>query len=198
MTNEAPTERADDPVYSYKPSLLGAPWQFRLRPDALEWQAGRHQGRAPYRRIARVRLSYRPSTMQTRRFLTEVWVADGPRLPIASASWRSMVEQESLEAAYGAFVRELHQRLAAAETKAIFQTGSPALLYWPGLAIVAAASLAIAVLAVRTLLLGDWAAAAIIAGFFALFAWQSVTFFYRNQPGYYRPEAVPSKLVPRA
>jgi hypothetical protein len=193
MTDET---APDDPAYSYKPLLMGAPWEFCLRPDALEWRAGRHHGRAPYRRVTRVRLSYRPSTMQTRRFLTEVWPAGGPKLSIASTSWRSMVEQENLEAAYGAFVRELHRRIAAAGTDATFQTGSPALLYWPGLAIVAGATLAIAVLAVRAVALGDWAAGAIMAGFLALFAWQGATFFHRNRPGRYRPEAVPSKLVP--
>ena len=185
-----------DPAYEYKPSLMSGPWQFWLRPDALEWRAGRHQGRVPYGRIARVRLSYRPSTMQTRRFLTEVWQPGGPKLSIASASWRSMVEQESLEAGYGAFVRELHRRIAAAGANATFTTGSPALLYWPGLAIVAGATLAIAVLAVRALLNGDWVAGALVAGFFALFGWQGATFFHRNQPGHYRPEAVPPKLVP--
>jgi hypothetical protein len=193
MTDETPL---DDPVYGYKPSLMGSPWEFWLRSDALEWRAGRHQGRVPYGRIARVRLSYRPSTMQTRRFLTEVWQPGGPKLSIASASWRSMVEQESLEGGYGAFVRELHRRIAAAGTDATFQTGSPSLLYWPGLAIVAGATLAIMVLAVRALLHGDWVAGALVAGFLVLFAWQGATFFHRNLPGTYRPETVPSKLVP--
>jgi hypothetical protein len=196
MSDALPSESADDPVYGYKPSLLGAPWQFRLRGDALEWQVGRHEGRVPYGRIARVRLSYRPSTLQTRRFLAEVWSAGGPKLPIASASWRSTVEQENLEAAYSAFIRELHRRIAAAGTQATFQTGSPALLYWPGVAIVAAAALAIGLLAVRALMLGQWSAAAIVVGFLVLFAWQGVTFFSRNRPGRYRPEAVPAYLVP--
>src|SRR5438105_15798371 len=83
----------DDLAYSYKPSLMGAAWEFRLRRDALEWRAGRHQGSAPYGRIVRVRLSFRPVTMQTRRFVTEIWPDQGPRLSIASTSWRSMVEQ---------------------------------------------------------------------------------------------------------
>src|ERR1044071_5348998 len=188
--DHVPAEPADDPAYSYKPSLFGAPWQFRLGADALEWQVGRHRGRTPYAQITRVRLSYRPSTMQTRRLLTEVWYAGGPKLPIASASWRSLVEQENLDAAYGAFVRELHRRIAAAGTQATFAQGSPAFLYWPGLAIIAVTSLAITVLAVRAALHGEWAAAAIIAGFLAMFAWQGVMFFHRNRPGRYRPERV--------
>ena len=95
---------------------------------------GRHHGRVPYARIVRVRLSFRPQTMQGRRFVTEVWPAGGPRLTIASASWRSVLDQAAQDEAYGAFVRELHARLAAAGSAAVFDAGSPPLLYWPGLA----------------------------------------------------------------
>ena len=56
----------EDPVYIHKPSLMGAPWELHLRPDALEWHTGRHQGRIPYARVTRVRLSFRPVTMQDR------------------------------------------------------------------------------------------------------------------------------------
>ena len=52
---------------------MGAPWEFRLRPDALEWRMGRQEGRILYGRIRRIRLSFRPVTMQTRRFVTEIW-----------------------------------------------------------------------------------------------------------------------------
>jgi len=131
----------DDPAYSYKPSLMGAAWEFRLRGDTLEWRAGRHQGSAPCGRIARVRLSFRPVTMQTRRFVTEIWLDRGPRLSIASTSWRSMVEQEAQDRAYGAFIRELHRRMTAAEAQASFETGTPAMLYWPGLVVFAGAAL---------------------------------------------------------
>jgi hypothetical protein len=73
----------------------------------------------------------------------------------------------------------------------------PAFLYWPGLALFAGVALAIAVLAVRALGIGDYAGAALLGGLFALFVWQSGTYFKRNQPGRYRPDAVPNDLVPR-
>jgi hypothetical protein len=228
---------SDDPVYSYKPSLTGAAWEFRLRPDALEWRAGRHEGRVPYGRIARVRLSFRPVTMQTRRFVAEIWPARagsgsnpgsnpgqapagkpphcprsygprsyGPRLLIASTSWRSLVEQVTQHQAYGAFIRELHRRIAAAHAQASsaedspaqvsFETGSPAMLYWPGLAVFVGAASALAALTVRALQVGEWAGAAFVGGFFALFAWQSGTYFRRNRPGRYRPDGLPRDLVP--
>jgi hypothetical protein len=189
---------ADDPVYSYKPSLMGAPWGFRLRGDAIEWQVGSSLGRTPYRRIVRVRLSYRPATLQSRRFLTEIWPAEGARFTIVSSSWRSLVELSPQDQAYGAFVRELHRRLAAAGTKASFDAGSPAILYWPGLAIVATATVVVGTMALHALWLKNWPAAAIVGGFFGLFAWQGGTFFWRNRPRRYWPDAVPSDLVPRA
>jgi hypothetical protein len=189
-------DSGEDPVYTHKPSLMGAPWELRLRPDALEWRTGRREGRIPYGRITRVRLSFRPMTMQTRRFITEVWSAGGPRLSIASTSWRSMVEQAAQDHAYGAFVRELHHRIAAAGAMRAYDRGSPALLYWPGLAVFAGVVVGFALLIVRALDTGAYAGAAVVAAFFALFGWQSGSYFWRNRPGRYRPDALPRELVP--
>jgi len=193
------TRRSDpaaDPVYIHKPSLMGAPWELRLRPEALEWRTGRHEGRIPYARVTRVRLSFRPVTMQTRRFLAEVWSAGGPRLSIASTSWRSMVEQAAQDQAYGAFMRELHRRIAAAGAAPAFDRGSPALLYWPGLAVFVGVVAGFAVLIVQALDIGAYGGAAVVGAFFALFAWQGGTYFRRNRPGRYRPDALPADLVP--
>jgi hypothetical protein len=186
----------EDPVYIHKPSLMGAPWELRLRPEALAWRTGRHEGRIPYGRITRVRLSFRPVTMQTRRFVAEVWSAGGPRLSIASTSWRSMVEQEAQDQAYGAFVRELHRRIAAAGAAVAYDRGSPPLLYWPGLAVFAGVVVGFAVLIVRALEIGAYAGAAVVGAFLALFGWQSGNYFWRNRPGRYRPDALPKALVP--
>jgi hypothetical protein len=192
-----PASAADgDLVYAYKPSLLGAPWEFRLTPDALEWQAGRHRGRIPYASITRIRLSFRPLTMQTRRFVTEIWWPGGPRLTIASSSWRSPLEQVAQDRDYGAFVRALNARLAVAGADASFETGVPAILYWPGLVVFAGVTVALTVLAVRALAAGAATGAALVAAFFSFFIWQSGAYFRRNRPGRYRPEAPPPQLVP--
>ena len=193
------TRRSDpaaDPVYIHKPSLMGAPWELRLRPEALEWRTGRHEGRIPYARVTRVRLSFGPVTMQTRRFLAEVWSTGGPRLSIASTSWRSMVEQAAQDQAYGAFMRELHRRIAAAGATPAYDRGSPALLYWPGLAVFVGVVAGFAVLIVQALDIGAYGGAAVVGAFFALFAWQGGTYFRRNRPGRYRPDALPADLVP--
>jgi hypothetical protein len=186
-----------DPSYSFKPALLGAPWELHLRPDALEWRAGLSSGRVAYDRIRRLRLSFRPVTMQSYRFLTEIWSDAHPRITIASTSWKSMVEQERQDTAYWTFVTELHRRIAAAPARARFQRGSPAIMYWLGAVVSAAAALALTVLAVRALLMREWTGAALVGGFMALFAWQIGTFFWRNLPGTYRPEALPAQVMPR-
>jgi hypothetical protein len=193
-------ERASDadPVYVYKPSLMGAPWELCLRPDALEWQVGRQRGRIPYARISRVRLSFRPATMQTRRFVAEIWWPERRRLSIASASWHSLFEQRSQDGAYGAFIRELNQRIAASGGPTAFETGAPAFLYWPGLALFAATGLALAALAVRAFEIGAYGGAALVGGLFVLFVWQSGAYFKRNRPGRYQPDNVPNELVPDA
>jgi hypothetical protein len=193
-----PTESATtDLVYAYKPALVGAPFEFRLAPDVLEWCKGRHAGSTPYDRIRRIRLSFRPVTMQNHRFLAEIWHGSGPRLQIASTSWRSIMEQERLDAAYNAFVIELNRRVGAAGGAPLLQTGSPALLYWPGLVIFLGASLALAGLIVRAFQVQAWSGAAFVAAFLALFLWQAGNFFRRNRPGTYRADAVPAEVLPR-
>ena len=102
-------------------------------PTASAWRVGRLEGETPYRDIASVRLSYRPITMQTRRFVTEIRSKGGPRLMISSTSWRSLVEQGSQLESYSVFVRDLHARIAKSGGAAEFRAGLPALLYWPGL-----------------------------------------------------------------
>lgn len=191
-------EISNDPVYAYKPALMGAPFEFRLTASALEWSKGRYADRVPYDRIRRLRLSYRPHTMQSYRFLTEIWPAAGPKLQIASTSVRGIVEQERFDSAYRAFVIELHRRIVATGGQTRFQVGSPPVLYWMGVVVFAGASLALAALAIRALQNGDLAGVALVAGFFALFLWQVGTFFRRNRPGTYRPDAIPDQVMPRA
>ena len=178
--------------YVYKSSLMGAPLEFHLAPDALEWRKGGIAGRTPYGSVRRIRLSFRPMTMQNYRFLTEVWPENGPKLQIASTSWKSLVEHQRLDAEYRAFVSELSRRVGAAGGNTAFDTGSPAFLYWPGVIVFIGAALA-----VRALSEQAWGGAAFVAAFFALFLYQAGNFFRRNRPGTFRPDAVPSLLLPK-
>jgi hypothetical protein len=189
---------ADQPSYSFRPSTFGAPRNFRLLDQAITWEIGRRSGTMAFDRIDRVRLSYRPATLQTHRFVTEIWSVGTPRLDIASSSWKSMVEQVDQGDAYRAFVVELHKRLAAAGPRTQFATGMNPLIYWPGLALFIAAAIGFAGLTVRALQSDAGVAALLIAAFLLLFLWQAGNIFYRNRPGSYRPDALPPALLPRA
>ncbi len=184
-------------AYTYRPSLLGAPWEFKLVGDGIEWVNGRKSGRVPFRTLRRVRLSFRPASMQTYRFAAELWADGAPKLEILSSSWKSMVEQERLDKAYAAFIAELHRRIALAAPSARFEQGSHPLLYWPGLMLYAGVSLALAWLVMCALQGGVKAGAAFVGGFLALFLWQGGNYFRRNRPGLYRPHAPPAGLMPK-
>jgi hypothetical protein len=203
MTLPTPETPAADDVarglnYAYKPSLFGSAFEFRLGEDALAWRSGRGTGRIPYDRIARVRLSFRPVTMQTYRFVTEVWSPGTSKLTIVSSSWKGLVEQERRDADYCAFVQELHRRIAGSDGGATFDSGSMAILYWPGLAAFAVTTVTLVALTAQTLLTGAWTAAAVVGFFLAMFLWQAGNYFLRNVPRTYRSDAIPPQVLPRA
>ena len=187
----------DDPAYAFKSSVMGDGFEFRLAFDAIEWRRGTRAGRVPYDRVRRMRLSFRPMTMQNHRFLTEIWPANGSKLQIASTSWKSMFEQERFDAPYRAFVIELCRRVGAAGGKTSFERGTPAWIYWPGVAIFVAASLGLAALTVRALIIQAWGGAVFVTAFLALFLWQAGNLFGRNRPGTFEPDAVPPLVLPK-
>jgi hypothetical protein len=186
-----------DPTYAFKPSILGAPSVFTLAPDVLQFRVGSFSGRIRYDRIRRIRLSFRPATLQAHRFVAEIWTAGHPKLQIASSSWRSVVQQERLDAAYTAFVAELHRRVAAAGGGAQFVAGMPAISYWIGAMVFGAAMVAMGVLVVHALLLREWTGGLIVGLLFVVFGVQLGGYFRRNWPARYRPDAIPAYVLPK-
>jgi len=192
-----PASAGEGVAYAFRPSLLGAPWEFKLVGDGIDWVNGRKSGRVPFRTLRRVRLSFRPASMQTHRFAAELWADGAPKLEILSGSWKSMVEQERLDKSYAAFIAELHRRIALAAPPARFEQGSHPFLYWPGLIVYVGVSLGLAWLVMRALQADVKAGAAFVSGFLALFLWQGGNYFRRNRPAQYRPDALPAELMPK-
>ena len=184
-------------AYSYKTGLVGAPWELRLKPEGLAWQVGAFRGVVRYQNIRRVRLSFRPATLQQHRFLAEIWSTDAPKLKIVSTSWRNLTDQGRQDAEYRAFVVELHRRLQAAGSDIEFLAGAPAFVYYVSILVLAGVAIAFGGMMLRTLSLREWTGAAIISGLFALFAWQLGNYFVRNRPQTYRPDALPEQVLPR-
>jgi hypothetical protein len=189
----APPEVA---AYGYRPSLLGAPHEFRLDEGGLAWSVGRKSGRVAWGDVTRVRLSFRPTNIRTQRYVTEIWAAGAPKLMIMSTSWKSMVLQERLDQPYVAFITEIHRRLALAGARVRFDLGTNPIQYWPGLAVYAGVSLALAALIVRALRNQAVGAALFIAAFFGLFLWYGGDYFRRNRPRPYSADALPADLMP--
>ena len=196
MAEQVGAVKSETVSYSYRPSLLGAPRAFTLTDRGIDWVVGGRSGSIPFDKVRRLRMSFRPNNMQSHRFVTELWAEGCPKLQMVSSSWKSMFEQERFDDAYSKFVSELHRRLAKVNGMAQFDRGSSPFIYWPGVVVFAGAALGLAALIARALQSGAIASAGIIAVFLALFLWQAGNFFRRNRPGTYRPEALPSDIMP--
>jgi hypothetical protein len=184
-------------AYGFRPSLMGAPQEFVLERHALAWTIGSRAGRIPYRAIGRVRLSYKPATMQMHRFQIEIWSEAAPKLVIASTSWRSMVEQERQDAPYRTFVTALHARLAESGARALLHAGAPAFAFWPGAALFVAMAVLLPWILVRAAHADALWGTALVALLIGMFLWQIGVFFWRNRPRRYTVEAIPEAVLPQ-
>ncbi|TAK48858.1 MAG: hypothetical protein EPO23_05205 [Xanthobacteraceae bacterium] len=194
MDNEE-TDTSAPLRYAYKPSLMGGMWEFELGPQALVWRAGRRHGRWPYGTIAKIRLSYRPQSIQNHAFRADITNAGGERIALMSTTWQGIAVLAPQNETYRAFLTSLHGHLAQ-ESRARFITGMARPLYVAGMAMLGALALAMAGLLARALMSGVYIGALFLVGFAALFMWQSGTYMRRNRPGEYSPRALPPYLLP--
>ena len=189
-------EPAQDPTYAYRPSLVGAPWIFRLGKDALHWESGRRSGRVEYSQIKRVRLLYRPGSMQPHRFITEVRSKGTPKLTIASTSWKTMTEVERLDLPYRNFVIALHRRLVGHPIELI--AGLKPLVFLLAVVLFVVTALGMGAVAIRAIQEGAGVVALLICAFVAFFVWQTANYVWRNRPVHYVAPDVPESLLPKA
>jgi len=190
------TDATSEFEYSYKPSLMGAEWTFRLTAYGLQWSIGSVSGEVAYRDIRRLRLSFRPVTMQSYRFLMEIWGERHPKVSIVSTSWKSLTEQERRDDAYTRFVSALHDKIKAAGGTPLLQAGALPLIYWPGAVIFVGVCVATVVLLASALQQGDTAVILFLMAFFGFVVWQLGRFFLRNRPRRYTLDSIPADLLP--
>ncbi|HET7889399.1 MAG TPA: hypothetical protein VFL62_24480 [Bradyrhizobium sp.] len=182
--------------YAYKASLIGSAHQFELTEQGLSWRIAGRTGVWRYEDIAFVRLSYRPVSMQARRFRADIGNADGGRLSILSTSWQTAALMAPQDKDYRDFIIELHARMAKAGSRATLTGGLRPGLYAAAIGCVVLVAIAMGALVVRSVASREWAGALFLAGFAALFAWQVGGFVTRNRPLVYRFEEVPKALLP--
>lgn len=193
---DAPLEAEAGVHYGYRASLIGGARRFDLMEQGLSWQIGTRSGIWPYGSIASVRLSFRPVSMQSRRFRADLRTLDGQRLTILSTSWQTVTLMAPQDEAYRAFMVALHQRLKAAGSQAELTGGLSALGYNGALVVLALLAVAMTALLARAVAVGEWPGVLFILGFAALFGWQIGGFIRRNKPRRYSFDALPADLLP--
>jgi hypothetical protein len=176
--------------------MLGAEIELSLAPGVLVWRGGSREVAMPLSGIKRVRLGLRPSGLISRRFIAEVWPATGGRIEFPSTSMRGLLDVQDNGPAYRAFVLELHRRIAAANADCNFEAGFPPLRWWPAVAIGALTLAGCIYISINALLGGHFAVGLALAGFTALFVWQSGVVIVHNRPRRYSPDAIPPDLLP--
>jgi hypothetical protein len=183
-------------AYAFKASLVGAAHQFELVDEGLAWRVSRRSGVWSYKDISALSLSYRPVSMQARRFRADLRHVSGARLVILSTSWQTAALMAPQDQPYRLFIAELHARLKRAGSKAILTGGLGRTAYIAGLTFVAVTTALMAVLLLRALLTGQFAGAAFLLALAALFGWQVGGFIRRNRPMTYSFDHIPQGLLP--
>jgi hypothetical protein len=183
-------------TYAYKASLIGSAHRFELTEGGLSWHVGGRSGVWPYAEIAAIRLSYRPISMQPRRFRADIENGKGARIALFSTSWTTVTLMKPQDSDYRAFMTQLHRRLDEAGSKAALIGGLKPGLYHAGMALLAVAAVSMAGLLIRALATGEWAGALFLLGFAALFGWQIGGFVRRNRPRRYTFDTLPEELLP--
>jgi hypothetical protein len=182
--------------YAYKASLIGAAHLFELTDEGLSWRIAGRSGVWPYADISAIRLSYRPVSMQSRRFRADIGHSDGARIAILSTSWQSAALMAPQDRDYRVFIRALHARMAQAGSQASLAGGLGPRVYAAAISLLVLVVIAISGLLVRAIATGEFAGALFLVGFAALFAWQVGGFVGRNRPLAYTFDHLPSALLP--
>jgi hypothetical protein len=191
-----PDEQARPTHYGYKASLIGAAQQFDLIDAGVSWRFAGRSGLWRYSDITAVRLSYRPVSMQARRFRADLRHVLGGHLVLISTSWQTAALMAPQDRDYRVFMTELHERMARAGSVAALTGGLKRWVYVTAVALLALVGTGMAVLLVRALTTGQFAGAAFLVGFAALFSWQVGGFVTRNRPVAYTFEHIPGRLLP--
>uniref|UniRef100_Q07RJ1 Bll5862 protein n=1 Tax=Rhodopseudomonas palustris (strain BisA53) TaxID=316055 RepID=Q07RJ1_RHOP5 len=182
--------------YAYRASLIGGARRFDLMQDGLAFQIGNRSGIWRYDSIALVRLSFRPVSMQSRRFRADLQNTDGERLSVVSTTWQTVALMAPQDQAYRAFIVALHRKMSAAGSRAELVGGLKPWAYNAALVVLALLAVAMTGLLARAVATGEWAGIIFFLGFTALFVWQIGGFIHRNKPRRYTFDALPKELLP--
>jgi hypothetical protein len=192
LTNEA----SEGVRYAYNASLIGAAHQFELTDEGLSWRIAGKSGLWPYAAISAIRLSYRPVSMQSRRFRADIDNISGGRIALLSTTWQTAALMAPQDQDYRIFITRLHQRIEQAGSTATLVGGLGPRIYAAAIVLLTLVAIAMAGLFVRAIATGEFAGALFLVGFAALFGWQIGGFIKRNRPQSYSFGHLPEALLP--
>lgn len=190
------SESGPETRYAYKASLIGSAHEFELTDAGLSWRVGSRSGIWPYRDIASVRLSFRPVSMQARRFRADIESTGGGRIAILSTTWQTVSLMAPQDHGYRAFIVALHRRMNDAGSQAALIGGIGPKTYAAALVMLTLLAVAMIGLLIRALATFEWTGALFLVGFALLFTWQIGGFVKRNRPRSYSFDAPPDALLP--
>jgi len=196
MAPDGSNEAISGARYAYKASLIGAAHRFELTDEGLSWQIGGRSGVWPYAGISAIRLSYRPVSMQSRRFRADIESAAHGRITILSTSWQTAALMAPQDHDYRALITQLHARMKQTASNATLTGGLRPRIYVLAVVLLILVAIAMAGLFIRAVAVGEWAGVLFLVGFAALFAWQIGGFVSRNRPRAYTFDRLPEALLP--
>jgi hypothetical protein len=196
MPPDPPHETAAPVRYAYKASLIGSAHRFELTDSGLAWHIGGKSGVWPYAGISQVRLSYRPVSMQSRRFRADIESAGQGQLVLFSISWQTAALMAPQDHDYRVFITQLHARMKQAGSKAVLVGGLRPRIYAAAIVVLVLLAIAMTGLLVRAIATGELAGILFLLGFAALFTWQVGGFVRRNRPRAYTFDNLPMALLP--
>lgn len=184
-------------TYAFHPRLGGAGVTLTLEGDILHWTAGPRAGALPLSHVAEVNLLFSPAKFAAASFEARIRARSGEKVLIGSASRTSLTAVSDQGPAYAAFVRALHARLAEAGRDVSYRAGYAPWRWWLMTALAVIAVLGLVAVVMATLLTGAWLVAAVLLVLLLFMGEPMANQLVRNRPGSYRPDALPSRLMPK-
>jgi hypothetical protein len=196
MALDPPNELSPNVRYAFKAALIGAAHQFELTDDGLSWRIAGKSGVWPYTSISSIRLSYRPVSMQSRRFRADIEREGGGHIRLLSITWQTATLMAPQGKDFHDFIVQLHRRMAEAGSHAALIGGLSRRAYLAAAVVLGLLGIAMAGLFIRAIATLEFTGALFLLGFAALFAWQVGGFVRRNRPQTYTFEHLPEGLLP--
>ena len=184
-------------TYTFNPRPFGAGNVYTLREDGLGFASGLRSRVLPYNEITSIRLAFAPKNFNAGGF--SATVASGWRkVTIANVSWKGLMEQDTDNPGYRAFVSALVGEAVRANPSVVLAAGVSAWRYWGMVPLTAVMLGMLAWFCWRSLGQGVWPAALIGLAMGAYLAWWSKRFIERNRPGAFTAGNIPERVLPLA